>query len=154
MGADSLPAGRAGRRARVIRGAFVGTAFAAAALLLVLLLPRDRGPVPGQGLALRSGARESAAESWSVGPAAATPDGGWRFTWPARPGADRYRVLVYGPDLAELAAFSVPGDSVLTVPPEGAAALAGDAATIVWRVEAYAGDELLLVSRPLGLSIP
>jgi hypothetical protein len=92
------------------------------ALLLVIVMPSGvlrRAPTAP---ALR-GPEGQARNTWG-GAARLLDSGATVFTWREIPGPERFAVLLYGPDLGEIARFDAARDTFLIVPPAGP--LAGD----------------------------
>ena len=81
-------------------------------------------------------------------------DGGIELSWTASPGADRYRVRIYGPDLHDLYLSEDVTGTSLVVP---SAALSADLprpVDLTWEVQARSGADILTVSTPGSIHLP
>jgi hypothetical protein len=77
-----------------------------------------------------------------------TSDGSVQVAWQAYPGAETYRVILYGADLAPLTELTVTNDTKLVLPLEEISRLTTDQGSLFYRVEALRGGDPVARSQP------
>jgi hypothetical protein len=128
---------------------------AAAALLIVLVAREMRPPEPSGPAAPRlRGEPTAAGEAIAADDPVRAATGALSFTWRPVATADEYRLILYGPDLAERAQHSATQRDRLTLPAEALPAGDAGAGGGFWRIRAYhAGDAIAESAlRPLPTS--
>ena len=129
-------------------------AGAAAALCLVLLVAsnQDNTAAPEHNV-VRDASRQT-----NAGLALESPtyreDGAAHLSWRKIPEADAYRVILYSPDLDELARFDAQAGTTLLIPARRLMAFASHGSEIMWQVQALSHGAELTSSRPAGLQLP
>jgi len=130
--------------------AAVAFSGAIAAVLLVLVSPtllKQRDDV------LLRGAPATQAQLVLL-PAETLPDGALLLRWHPLPGAESYRVTLFGQNLEELAQVSAGAAEFLEIPAGNLAALGPRGSALFWRVEALVGGDPVALSAPASLSLP
>ena len=119
-------------------------ALAAIAIVAGAVMMWPRAPVPEGTTALRGGGAGSASvvaiESARITPA------GLQLRWRAWPGADGYEVRFYSAELSETARLPAGAGTSLRVPLSRVPAAADPAATVLCRIYALRGGDVLAVS--------
>jgi hypothetical protein len=130
------------------RGAGPLVAAAVITLLAILLWQDHRTEPP----VLRN-ERPAGEATLSLRPAEAVAGGGVRLTWSRAQGADRYQVRVFNSELDEVYRHAAIADTAVVINlskipiPPGSPGL-------VWRVEAFRGDDIVAVSPPGSIPLP
>lgn len=81
-------------------------------------------------------------------PPVAGSDGSIVLSWRKAPGAETYLVMIYGPDLAEIARFETGSDTTLALPPARLSGLGPRGTVIFWRVATLQHGDQVSLSAP------
>jgi len=90
--------------------------------------------------------RGARAGALRLAPPAVEASGAVRIAWSGHPDAESYAVVLFGPDLEEVARFPVLSDSALTLAPDQLPAALPAGSAVLYRVEARRGGDAVAIS--------